>query len=101
MLNDTLNEHVCTVNKRESISEKTGDLNSRPKELRSEIINHATDVKTIDIKTSDVNITEKMLCISRKRTKTEQMSRYFEIPMPYRLEKNTDLNTDTDPSLVG
>ena len=40
MLNDTVNEHVYTANKRESISEKTGDLNSRPKELRSEIMNH-------------------------------------------------------------
>ena len=34
------NEHVYTVNKRVSISEKTGDLNSRPKQLRSEIMNH-------------------------------------------------------------
>jgi len=40
VLNDTVNEHVYTVNKRVSISEKTGDLNSRPKELRSEIMNH-------------------------------------------------------------
>ena len=39
MLNDTVNEHVYTVNKRVSISEKTGDLNHRPKELRSEIMN--------------------------------------------------------------
>ena len=34
------NEHVYTVNKRVSISEKTGDLNHRPKQLRSEIMNH-------------------------------------------------------------
>jgi len=34
------NEHVYTVNKRVSISEKTGDLNHRPEQLRSEIMNH-------------------------------------------------------------
>ena len=33
-------EHVHIVNKRVSISEMTGDLNSRPKQLRSEIMNH-------------------------------------------------------------
>jgi len=37
MLNDTVKEHVYTVNKRMSISEETG-VNS--KELRSEIMNH-------------------------------------------------------------
>ena len=55
MLKDTVKEHVYNVNKRVSISEKTGDLNHRPKQLRSEIMNyrlryHATDVKTIDVK---------------------------------------------------
>ena len=40
MSNDTVNEHVYIVNKRMSISEKTGDLNSRPKQLRSEIMNY-------------------------------------------------------------
>ena len=39
MLNDTVNEHVYTVNKRVSIREATA-VNSRPKELRSEIMNH-------------------------------------------------------------
>jgi len=34
------NEHVYIVTKRVSISEKTGDLNSRPKQLRSEIMNY-------------------------------------------------------------
>jgi len=38
--NDTVNEHVYIVNKRVSVSEKTGDLNSRPKQLRSEIMNY-------------------------------------------------------------
>ena len=37
MLNDTVNEHVYTVNKRVSIREETG-VNG--KELRSEIMNH-------------------------------------------------------------
>ena len=37
MLNDTVKEHVYTVNKRMSIREETG-VNS--KELRSEIMNH-------------------------------------------------------------
>jgi len=36
-MNDAVNEHVYTVNKRVSIREETG-VNS--KELRSEIINH-------------------------------------------------------------
>ena len=40
MSNDTVNEHVYIINKRVSISEKTGDLNSRPKQLRSEIMNY-------------------------------------------------------------
>ena len=40
MLNDTVKEHVYNVNKRVSISEKTGDLNHRPKQLRSEIMNY-------------------------------------------------------------
>ena len=40
MSNDTVNEHVYIVNKRVSISEKTGDLNSRPKQERSEIMNY-------------------------------------------------------------
>ena len=40
MSNDTVNEHVYIVNKRVSISEKTGDLNSRPKQLHSEIMNY-------------------------------------------------------------
>jgi len=34
------NEHLYIVNKRVSISEKTGDLNSRPKQFRSEIMNY-------------------------------------------------------------
>ena len=34
------NEHVYNVNKRVSISEKTGDLNHRPKQLRPEIMNY-------------------------------------------------------------
>jgi len=38
--NDTVNEHVYIVNKRMSISEKTGDLNSRPKQERSEIMKY-------------------------------------------------------------
>ena len=37
MLNDAVNEHVYTVNKRVSIREETG-VNS--KELRSETMNH-------------------------------------------------------------
>ena len=37
MVNDTVNEHVYTVNKRVTIREATG-VNS--KELRSEIMNH-------------------------------------------------------------
>ena len=40
MSNDTVNEHVYIVNKRLSISEKTGDLNRGPKQLRSEIMNY-------------------------------------------------------------
>jgi len=48
MLNDTVNEHVYTVNKRVSKSEKTGDLNS--KELRSEIMNHTLPCHRRDLR---------------------------------------------------
>ena len=47
MLNDTVNEHVYTVNKRVSIREETG-VNS--KELRSKIMNHTSLRRDLSIK---------------------------------------------------
>ena len=53
MLNDTVKEHVCTVNKRVSIREETG-VNS--KELRSEIMNLNHTLPRHRRKTIDIDI---------------------------------------------